>query len=340
MVKRVTIDDVAALAGVHKGTVSRALNVATSHHVNAATVKRIQRAAKQLGYVPNVMARSLRTNLSMTVGVIVPDLTNPIFPPILRGIESQLLDRGYTALVANTEGRESTERSAFESLLARRVDGFIIATGREQHPLLAEAYERGTKIVLVNRGSSEVPYPLVASEDAKGIAMAVEHLLELGHRSFAHIAGPAAFSTSRARRESFLAAMARHPGVTSSIVQTDAFSVAAGEDAMREILHAPGERPTAVVAANDLLAVGALRSLRQSGLDCPGAVSLVGFNDMPFTEDLSPALTTIRIPMNTMGVEAGRLLMEGISVGVQTPVNLLLPVSLVVRGSTGPAASQ
>lgn len=339
MIKRATIDDVAALAGVHKGTVSRALNVATEHQVNAVTVRRIQRAAKQLGYVPNVMARSLRTNLSMTVGVIVPDLTNPIFPPILRGIESHLVDRGYTALVANTDGRESTESVAFESLLARRVDGFIVATGRQDHPFLSEAFERGTKIVLVNRGGSDAGYPLVTSDDAQGVSASVDHLVGLGHRSIVHLAGPASFSTSSVRRDAFLAAVARIPGLTHSIVETDAFSVAAGEEAMRELLRSEGERPTAIVAANDLLAVGALRTLRQSGLDCPGDISVIGFNDMPFAEDLNPALTTVRIMLNQMGVESARLLLEGISTGVQTPVSLKLPVSLIVRSSTGPAAS-
>ena len=110
MPKRITIADVAELAGVHKATVSRALNTLTQHQVNAATAKKVQRAAKQLGYIPNMMARGLRTSLSMTIGVIIPDFTNPIFPPILRGIENYISPRGYTALVANTDGRESLER--------------------------------------------------------------------------------------------------------------------------------------------------------------------------------------------------------------------------------------
>src|SRR5690606_29874322 len=118
------------------------------HQVNAATVKRVQRAAKQLGYIPNIMARGLRTSLSMTVGVIIPDLTNPLFPPIIRGIEDYLSPRGYTALVANTDGRESLERAAFASLQERRVDGFILATGLTEHPLLAEAFEREVRAVL------------------------------------------------------------------------------------------------------------------------------------------------------------------------------------------------
>src|SRR5690554_6934117 len=123
--KRITIDDVAKLANVHKGTVSRALNTSTEGQVNPDTVKRVKRAARQIGYVPNAVARSLRTNLSMSIGVIIPDLTNPFFPPIVRSIENYLQPRGYTTLLANTDGHDSIEVSAFESLLERRVDGFV-----------------------------------------------------------------------------------------------------------------------------------------------------------------------------------------------------------------------
>lgn len=336
MVKRVTIDDVATLAGVHKGTVSRALNTLTSHQVNAATVRRIQRAAKQLGYVPNVMARGLRTNSSMTIGVIVPDLTNPVFPPILRGIEDQLSEHGYTALIANTDGKDAVELAAFESLLARRVDGFILATGHTDHPLLASAHQRGVRVVLVNRGSAEVAYPSVTADDASGTAAAVEHLFQLGHRDYLHIAGPPNFSTSRMRRDAFTNTMARHAGAGYDIVEATMFSVDAGFAAMNAALDSGDFRATAVVAANDLLALGVTRALRQRGIDCPGEVSVVGFNDIPFAEDFDPPLTTIRIPHHRMGYESAKLLLQGIAAGEQSPVGIVLPVSLIVRGSTGP----
>src|SRR5690606_135688 len=157
MSKRVTIAEVAELAGVHKGTVSRALNPATADLVNTATLERIRRAVADLGYVPNVVARGLRTRSSMTVGVLVPDLTNPIFPPIARGIEAALSPHGYTALLANTDLRESLELAAFTSLIERRVDGFLVATGRADHHLLEDAYARDIRVVQVNRAAPGVP---------------------------------------------------------------------------------------------------------------------------------------------------------------------------------------
>lgn len=334
MVKRVTIAEVAALARVHKGTASRALSEKSEHQVNPDTVKRVKRAAKQLGYIPNVMARGLRTSLSMTIGVIIPDLTNPIFPPIIRGIENYLSPRGYTALLANTDGRDSLEKSAFNSLLERRVDGFIMATGLVDHPLLQEAFESNVKIVLANRGSSNVPYPLVTGDDASGIAAAVHHLSDLGHRSIVHMAGPSNISTTYTRTTAFIATCAQLPQLASSVIGASALSVDAGESAMDEMLARGKQDVTAVVAANDLLALGALRSLRKHGLRCPEDFSVVGFNDMPFAEDIYPPLTTVHVPQQEIGTESARLLLGNIQSDSQSPITISLPVSLIVRAST------
>lgn len=336
MSKRVTIAEVANLAGVHKATVSRALNSQTEHQVNAATVKRVQRAAKQIGYIPNIMARGLRTSLSMTVGVIIPDLTNPLFPPIIRGIEDYLSPRGYTALVANTDGRDALESAAFASLQERRVDGFILATGREQHPFLADAFDREIRAVMVNRGTADVPYPLVTGDDASGIAAAVHHLVELGHRNILHVAGPQNFTTSLVRRNAFTMSAGSHAGVQHSVVSASALNIDAGRASMDNLLSAGTARPTAVIAGNDLLALGVIRSLRAHGLSCPSDVSVIGFNDMPFAEDFYPPLTTVRVPHIELGAESARLLLEGIAAGAQSPVTVTLPVSLIVRGSTQP----
>jgi len=170
MPRRVTIDDVARLAEVHKATVSRALNARTRDQVNAETLKRVKRAARQLGYVPNAMARGLRTSRSMTIGVIIPDLMNPIFPPIIRGIEHVLQPHGYTVLVANTDSHEDVESSAFESLLQRRVDGFILATGRlDDQSIIDDAAAADVPVVLVNRDSGAHTFPLVSGDNAGGI---------------------------------------------------------------------------------------------------------------------------------------------------------------------------
>lgn len=336
--KRITIDDVAKLANVHKGTVSRALNISTESQVNPDTVKRVKRAARQIGYVPNAVARSLRTNLSMSIGVIIPDLTNPFFPPIVRSIENYLQPRGYTTLLANTDGHDSIEVSAFESLLERRVDGFVLATGRHgEQEFLRQAFERNVLVVMLNREAGDVPYPLVTGNDSSGVIAAVNHLVELGHRDLLHLAGPFNLSTSNVRADAFVAACAAHKGVRGTVLEATALTVVAGQDSMDEVISKRARGVTAVVAGNDLLALGVLRSLRAHGLSCPEDVSVVGFNDMPFAEDISPPLTTVRVPVMEMGTELARMLLQNIEAGSQKPVTLSLPVSLIVRSSTGPA---
>jgi LacI family transcriptional regulator len=187
---RATISDVARLAGVHKSTASRALNPATSTQVKTATAPRVLRAARQLGYTPNAVARSLRTNRSFVVGVLLPDLTNPLFPPIVRGIEEVLSVQGYTALLSYTDDDDDRERTRFRALVDRQVDGFIIATGLRRHPLLDGAFEAGVPVVLVNRGTDQSMFPLASGDDATGAALAVDYLAELGHRAIAHLTGP------------------------------------------------------------------------------------------------------------------------------------------------------
>ncbi|AKS32482.1 hypothetical protein AFA91_12025 [Mycolicibacterium goodii] len=335
--RRVTIDDVARLAEVHKATVSRALNARTRDQVNAETLKRVKRAARQLGYVPNAMARSLRTSRSMTIGVIIPDLMNPIFPPIIRGIEYVLQAQGYTVLIANTDSHDDVEISVFESMLQRRVDGFILATGRlDDQPVVNEAAAAEVPVVLVNRGAGIGDYPLVGGDNARGIELAVEHLVELGHRRIVHAAGPLNFSTTRTRAEAFETA-ATKAGVAHQTVHASALTIDAGVEAAEHLLAHNEVHPTALVAGNDLVALGLIRRLRAEGLHCPQDVSVVGFNDMPFAEDFSPPLTTVHMPLREIGAEAARLMLRGIEVGEQEAVTLTLPVSLVVRSSTGPA---
>jgi LacI family transcriptional regulator len=338
MSSRATIADVARVAGVHPGTVSRALNRKTEDQVNPETASRVRAAAKQLGYIPNTIARGLRTSSSMTIGVIIPDLTNPIFPPIVRGIDSYLAPRGYSAVVVNTDGSDATEKMLFGSLVQRQVDGFIFATGHSGHSTAGEAYERGIRAVMVNRDSRGVPFPAVVGDDAHGIRQSIDHLVALGHRRIVHLAGPAAFSTSQVRTDSFVAVCAEL-GVEGRVVETPAYSVEAGQAAMDGILERSNIPMTAVVAGNDLLALGVYHSLRLHGIRCPEDVSVVGFNDMPFAGDFQPAMTTVRTPHFEMGAEAARLLVGQIEHAVLTALRVVLPVELVVRASTAPASA-
>lgn len=336
MPSRVTIADVARLAGVHQGTVSRALNRKTEDQVNSETARRVRNAAKQLGYIPNTIARGLRTSSSMTIGVVIPDLTNPIFPPIVRGIDSYLTPRGYSAVVVNTDGSDATEKLRFESLVQRQVDGFIFATGHSGHSTAGDAYDRGIKAVMVNRDSRGVPFPAVVGDDAQGIRLCVDHLSSLGHHDLVHLSGPEGFSTSQVRTDAFVSACAER-GIAAHVAATSAYSVEAGQAAMDEILDRSEFPFTAVVAGNDLLALGVYHSLRMRGLRCPEDVSVVGFNDMPFAGDFQPAMTTVRTPYFEMGAEAARLLLDQIDNDTPTALRVVLPVEFVIRASTAQA---
>lgn len=336
MTKQVTLAEVARLAGVHVATVSRALNPATRSVVNDKTARRVEAAAKSLGYVPNITARSLRTKTTMTVGVVIPDLTNPIFPPMIRGIENYLAPRGYTALLSESDSKQALERSAFQSLAERRVDGFIIATGLENHPLLPRLHESGFPVVLANRGAGDAPYPLVTGNDEAGIEAAVAHLRDLGHRDIVHVAGPQEFSTSRIRANTMIR-VCQELGLHCRVVEANALTADHGE-AVTDSLLAEKQNFTAIQASTDLLALGVLRSLRRHGLVCPDDVSVIGFNDMPFAEEFSPGLTTVRVPLEEIGTESARLLLNSVEEGSSSPIAVTLPVSLVVRASTGPVS--
>ena len=337
MARQVTISEVAKLAGVHASTVSRALNPATRSLVNEKTARRVITAAESLNYFPNIMARGLRTRLSMTIGVIIPDLTNPIFPSIIRGIEGHLAPLGYTTLLADVDGSNALEDSAISSLVQRQVDGLIIATGVEQSSLVKTLSQSGLPVVLVNRGASDTGYPLVTGDDDMGIRASVEHLHSLGHRNMIHIAGPQSFSTSRGRADAMERACEGN-SMQLRIVEASALTVEQGERVTDALLAEPNRSFTAIQASTDLLALGALRAIRKFGLRCPEDISVSGFNDMPFAEEFSPGLTTIRVPLEEIGIESARQLMRVIKDGPGSPLVVTLPVSLVVRASTAPVA--
>ncbi len=332
-----TLADVAAAAQVHKATASRALNPATSNLVNAETARRVRTMARRLGYMPNAAASGLRTRRSSSIGVVVPDLTNPLFPPIVRGIEDVLTTRGYVALLANTDNDDERELKAIDALRARRVDGYIVATARRSHPLLEDMSHWGAPIVLVNRTTVRAGISSVLGNDAAGIRAAVDHLFQLGHRQIVHLAAPDYLSTGRVRAEAFAEAMHEHRAAgrrRNAIVPCDSYSVSAGYAAASQLLAAQ-TGVTAIVAANDLIALGALKALRDRAMNCPDDVSVVGFNDMPFVDQLNPPLTTLRVPQYAAGVAAAELLLDQLANPKATTKSVLLPIELVVRGSTG-----
>ena len=339
----ITLRDVARVAGVHPGTVSRALNPETRGLVNERTAQRVLAAAKELGYRPNPIARGLRTNRSHTIGVLVPDLMNPLFAAVVRGIEDGLRDGGYTPLIANTDNDADREQVAFEAMSARQVDGFIAATARRDHWLLADEVVSGPKIVLVNRRVDSDALPAVTGDDHEGVRLAVEHLAALGHERIAHLAGSQALYTGWSRHQGFVDAMGARgfeldPGL---IVFSEAFTEPEGARCCGELLDRRRDF-TAIVAGNDLLALGCYDALEERGLRCPEDVSVVGYNDMPFVDRFRPALTTVRVPHYELGATAAHLMLEQLQgIDDAPPRQLLLAPELVIRGSTArpPAAA-
>lgn len=332
-----TLRDVADAAGVHPATASRALNAGTRGLVNAETAKRVIKVAESLGYRPNPIARGLKTAKSGTVGLVIPDLTNPLFPPIVRGIEDVLEPAGYSGLIVNTDNDPHRERQQIESLRSRQVEGLIVATALLDHPLLEQLHREGVLMVLVNRRPEGIDIPSIAPDDAAGVELAVRHLADLGHRRIAHLAGPATTSTGLVRARAFRSAV-RDLGLDDDPALTitcDLWSEEAGAAALRTLLDS-GTSVSAIVAGNDLIALGCYDVFAERGIDCPGEISVVGFNDMPFLDKLAPPLTTVSIPHQEIGAEAGRMLLDAIAEPTRPVRSVLLPLSLVVRGSTAP----
>ena len=309
---RATLRDVARKAGVHPATASRALNDDTRALVNEETAERVRLAAEELDYRPNPIARGLKTNRSYTIGVLIPDLTNPLFPPILRGIEDRLEEAGYTPLIANTDNDPERELVDTQAMRARQVEGIITATARRDHGGLDDVMAAGLEVVLVNRWLPGVPISAATADDRKGQRMAIEHLAGLGHRRIAHLAGPLDYSTGIDRHDAFLEAVqefgldtdpapgARQPGVHRG----------RGGPAVPRAARRGGARSRRSPPPTTCSRWAACDVLAERGIACPAQISVVGFNDMPFAGRFQPPLTTIRIPHYEIGTAAAELMLE------------------------------
>lgn len=335
--ERRTALDVAKRAGVHPSTVSRALNPATRHRLSAEVAARVLAAAAELGYVPNSLAVSLRTRRSETIGVVLPDITNPVFPPILEGLDAALAEENYVAMVANAGADPDHQRLVVERLLARQVDGLVLATVTRHDSIVDLCLKAGAPLVVVNRSEADHRVSSVVSDDLRGMRLAVDHLYGLGHRRIGHLGGPLNLSTGKGRLDGFLLAARDHglDPAAADIELAAAFSREAGREAASRLLDRTPDL-TGVVAANDLLALGLYEVLAERRMSCPQRLSVVGHNDMPFVDMVSPPLTTVRIRHREMGEQAGRLLLRLISGGAEGGLDVVLKPDLVVRASTAP----
>ncbi len=330
---RVTLRDVARKVGVHPSTVSRALNSSTRSMVTPEIALRVEQAARELGYRPNPIAYGLKTRRSLTVGVVIPDLTDPLFPPMIRGIDDTLARAGYTTIVANTDNDRARERIILDRMRGRLVDALILGSIQREDRLDQEE----VPVVLINRSIDVGGVTAVVSDNDGGIGQVVDHLVSLGHRRIAHVAGPRFLTTGIARDQAFRSTMEGLgvPVIQDLVEHSDSYSRQEGKRVLSRLLQSR-ERLTAVIAANDLLALGCYDALKSAGLGCPGDVSVTGFNDMPFVDMMDPPLTTVRIPQYDMGAAAAGAVLERMNGAAGEPETIVLPSNLVVRASTAP----
>ncbi|HEX8035613.1 MAG TPA: LacI family DNA-binding transcriptional regulator [Ktedonobacterales bacterium] len=332
-----TLKELGRLAGVHPSTVARVLNDDPRQRVSEGVRVRILALAHEHGYRPNHLARSLRMKRSFVIGTVIPDIANPFFAILFRGIEDALAASGYSVIMANTDDEPAREQRSIEMLRGRQVDGLLLATARREDPIIAALTAAGFPFVLVNRHTDPIRGNAVVPNDYAGAASAVEHLIALGHRRIAHIAGSDEMSTGHTRCRGYMDTIQRHrvPADPELIVR-GSFREAGGYQAMRRLLDLP-QPPTAVFAVNDLAAVGAMRAIEEAGLQVPRDISIVGFNDLSAAIGTTRQLTTVRLPLHEMGKAAAERLLAQITSEVESLEPVMIPVELVVRQSTGPA---
>lgn len=339
-----TLRDVAARAEVHLSTASRALDPQQSGRLTSETVRRVTQAATELGYAPDLLAAGLKRRRTRTVGVIISDFENPFTGPLSRGVGSVLAEHEHVALFAETEERGDRLEAILKHFLQRRADAVVVTAAHVSDGATLAAAAQDVPVVLAIRGVPDVALPTVLHDDFNGASLAAAHLLDQGHRRFAQLSGPPDIDTFQRRRDGFAARLARdglraRTGPSAAVAAT----VAEGRRLMELVLveaAAAGEAaPTAVFAPSDVIAIGAIEALSAAGLDCPGDVSIVGYNDIPLVGHLSPPLTTVRLPSEELGRTAGRLALQVIAdPGLETEV-LRLPAVLIERASTRPPAA-
>ena len=339
--RRATLRDVAAAAGVHVSTASRALARARSGQSPLTlSAARVVEIATAQGYEPDPIASGLRTRRTHVLGVLVPRLTDLAVSTMYEGLDAAAAELGYQTFVGDTLDAPDERRRRAQALLARRVDGLILGDARIDDDHLPELARQGVPFVLMNR--RRAPWDSVTCDDRLGGRMAGRHLAELGHRSIGVLAGQPYASTGLDRTHGCLEALAEHGvHVPPEQVVPCEFSPQGGRDAMMTLMSRR-DRPTAVFAVTDIVAIGAMGALRDLELTVGSDVAIIGFNDISLAKELVVPLSSVRSQLATMGSQAARMLVDRIGTGgahSSTPHDVRLPPELVVRRSSDPSAT-
>lgn len=330
-----TIKRVAHRAGVSIATVSRVF--ADPQAVSDTLRLRVLEAARALNYRPSRAARTLRVGTSQAVGVVIPDLENPFFTAVVRGIEGVLQAAGYTLLLANSDEDTARERHILETLRADGVAGIVFVPINAARDAYRDVLAPPLQVVAVDRLPTNLRPDLVTVDNVEGTRLGVEHLFALGHRDVALLGGPLRHSTATERERGYQEALrAAGRPVRAELVHYGDFREEGGYEGMKALLALP-RRPTAVFVANNLMTLGAFRALHEAAVRIPDEMALVGFDDMPWATSLNPPLTAVSQPSQEIGAAAADLLLDRIARPERAIRHLILETSLVVRASCGAA---
>ena len=338
---RVRIKDIAKELDLSTATVSRALNPETEHMVGKDQVKRVRDCARELGYIPNLAAAALRNQKTHVIGVVIPDILNPVFPPMIKGIQSYLFTQGYITIFVFSNNNQEEALEEVRRLAMRNVDGLILASAFLEDRSVSECLLQEIPLVLANRSIQEGHLVhQVLSDDQHGMELAINHLISLGHRHLAHFAGPDTILQGLKRRQAF-EWLCQQNNIEFDIINCDqddtyAFSVDAGRVGALDYLESGG-KATGWIAANDLMAIGAIETCRKLNIQIPKDISICGFNDMPMADIVNPSLTTVSVPFEEIGEQAARMLVKEIGSPWPSKQRWLIAPHLVVRESTAKA---
>jgi len=325
-----TMREVARRAGVSPATVSRVLN--KTHPISAETEQRVLDVVRQLNYFKNVHARRLATGRSDLFGLVISEIANPYFPEIVRGFQAAAWDRGFDVLLCNTEYQPARTQAVMRKLIESDVRGVAIMTSSLDQAATSELTAAGVGLVFCNLGPSAKLISNVAIDYPRGIAQAIDHVAELGHRRPAVIAGPEDNYTAVTIKQALVTGLKKRKLNPFPVLESN-YHVDAGASAVRAILAEP-KTPTVIFCGSDLIAMGAMNALEEAGVKIPEDISVIGIDDIAFAFLARPPLTTIRVPRERLGIVAFEALDKMLTLKRQSGADYYVETELVVRKST------
>ena len=327
--KYITLKMVAEKAEVSVNTASRAIN--NKPDINENTKKRILKVAQELGYIRNAAAVALRTKKTGTIGVVIADNRNPFYAEVLNGMEETAREKNYHIIFTNTQRDYKKEEEAINLLLAKRVDGLLIAPVQDREDDIKKLIEANIPFVIVGRNFNDIELDAVYNDEVKGGFLAIEYLIKKGHKRIALIDGFLYKSPAKGRLEGYKNALKKYEiPFDDALLTVGDIDVKDGYKRTKQLLE-KGLNFTAIFAYNDIMAFGSMQAIKEKGLRIPEDIGLVGYDNIPFSSLISPALTTIRLKKQDLGVESVKLLLSRINGNREKNKKIMLNIELIVR---------